>query len=878
MISCSRLLAAVAAAILTIPVAMAQQVPSTVGTPACTLQATVNCPTNLGAGASGTCTATMLNVGNGTCSGEIFTGFLAPDLTAGQATFTGFTNSLGLAGSCFDNSEFPTIEPFAFCEGTATLGSNQSFTMSVNVAPGAGAPANLSIAAFTEFIDPNDSSVTALGFGFSNVATPTCTPIAQVPPATQSGLSYDVSWSQTSNPATTYEIDESTAPDFSANLNVQTVGGLSRTYTHSISSATTFYYRVRATSCGGGPGPFSPAVSIVVQPLPPSSTKAADTVVPIGSTTPVVVATIFIPGTGSGKAALDSGFTAVVDQPFLTVMPASGTIPPNGTTVTVTANPTNLPVGANTGTVKITNTTTNGTQNVPVSVSVVTPVANQPKTTPPPNALIIPVVTHVNGATAPFQSDVRLTNAGPASVDYRVTFTPTRTNGAVSSKVTDITVVSQQTVALNDVAKDFFGFGATGNVNDVGFGSLDIRPLNSGALTNYASSRTYATRPDGGTLGQFVPAIPFSSFATRAASVSLPGMGSGAPGDVPVLSMQQVSVSSKFRTNLGLVEGSGAAASGKIKVYDDSGTLINSTDYSLQPFEHQQFSLADRLPAMATLNDGRVEVTVESAAGAVQAYASVLDNITTDPLAVSPVQVAKVHATRYVLPGVAELISGTNFHSDIRIYNGGSAPAVVRMTYFPLSNIQGMLTGDPVQSDPITIGAGQVKAIDNVLPTQFHLTTGGGSLVATTDIPSSLVLTERTYSNAPGGGTFGQFIPGVTPDQGIALGDRPLQILQLEQSAAFRTNVGIVELTGNPVTVRLTLSVPSTKVSPFRDVPLPANGFIQIGGLINGLLNTTADTFNARIAVQVISGSGRVTAYGSVIDNTTSDPTYVPAQ
>jgi len=30
--------------------------------------------------------------------------------------------------------------------------------------------------------------------------------------------------------------------------------------------------------------------------------------------------------------------------------------------------------------------------------------------------------------------------------------------------------------------------------------------------------------------------------------------------------------------------------------------------------------------------------------------------------------------------------------------------------------------------------------------------------------------------------------------------------------------------------------------------------------------------------VKVTSGSGRVTAYGSVVDNLTSDPTYVPAQ
>ncbi|HYS55417.1 MAG TPA: hypothetical protein VER58_16790 [Thermoanaerobaculia bacterium] len=39
-----------------------------------------------------------------------------------------------------------------------------------------------------------------------------------------------------------------------------------------------------------------------------------------------------------------------------------------------------------------------------------------------------------------------------------------------------------------------------------------------------------------------------------------------------------------------------------------------------------------------------------------------------------------------------------------------------------------------------------------------------------------------------------------------------------------------------------------------------------------------ANTYNARMIVEVTSGSGRVTAYGSVIDNRTQDPTYVPAQ
>jgi hypothetical protein len=36
--------------------------------------------------------------------------------------------------------------------------------------------------------------------------------------------------------------------------------------------------------------------------------------------------------------------------------------------------------------------------------------------------------------------------------------------------------------------------------------------------------------------------------------------------------------------------------------------------------------------------------------------------------------------------------------------------------------------------------------------------------------------------------------------------------------------------------------------------------------------------YNGRVTVKVISGEGKVTAYGSAIDAITQDPTYVPAQ
>jgi hypothetical protein len=333
--------------------------------------------------------------------------------------------------------------------------------------------------------------------------------------------------------------------------------------------------------------------------------------------------------------------------------------------------------------------------------------------------------------------------------------------------------------------------------------------------------------------------------------------------------LQQIAQSSKFRTNLGIVEGSGTAASGQIKIFNDAGTLLKSVPYSLMPGEHQQlntFLVSNGI----TLDDGRIEVTVDSATGAVSAYASVLDQLTADPLAVQPAQAAQISATRYVLPGMADVQGVTNFHSDVRVFNGGSTSVTVTPVYYERNN------GPAHAAAPITIGTGQVKAIDDVVPSLFTAPGTAGEIVFTTASPSSLVVTGRTYTITSNGGTFGQFIPGVTPAEGIGVGNRPLQLLQLEQSQNFRTNVGLAELTGNPAHVKITMSLPDSKVLAVDEEDLQPNEFRQIPVL--SILNAGKNSYNARLSIEVTSGSGRITAYGSVIDNVTQDPTYVPAQ
>jgi hypothetical protein len=420
-------------------------------------------------------------------------------------------------------------------------------------------------------------------------------------------------------------------------------------------------------------------------------------------------------------------------------------------------------------------------------------------------------------------------------------------------------------MALDDILTSFFGAGSDGSS---ALGVLEIRPLTSTqtgfsspappSVQTVASSRTYNSTPTG-TFGQFIPAIAFSNFIAHSPDSS--------PN--PLITLQQIAQSSAYRTNFGIVEGAGEPASVLVHVFNNQGIeVVAPIPISLMPGEHQQRNLlADN---GITLTDGRFEVEVTSTTGKVTAYASVIDNLTNDPLMVFPVLKGGESATRYVIPGVADINNGiASWRSDIRLFNPSTAAVTATLTYFPQP-------GNTAASGTkqVTIPAGQVMAIDNALQSLFILSNSGGSLLVTTSSSSKLVVTARTY-NQTSNGTYGQFIPAVTPAGSVGLSDnRVLQLLQLESSDQMRTNLGFVETSGNPVTVEVSAIPSDSKVAAKTQFTLAANQFLQVSLSQFGL----GTAYNARVTVKVLSGTGRITAYGSVIDAATQDPTYVPSQ
>jgi len=683
-------------------------------------------------------------------------------------------------------------------------------------------------------------------------ALPPCapppTPTVRGDSSASSNIAYSIRWNSVGN-AGFYEIQQSTTPDFST-ADTDAVFGTEKSYKH-INNTTApifFYYRVRAVgSCDATvKSLYSPVIAVGV--LPSQNTNAA---APADDPQPVTY-TLNIP------AQPNTAFIATANQPWITIVPSSGTTTSDTLTLTVTADTSALPVGTSTAAISVvfgaagklgTNATSSSTS---VNVNLVQPVTPGSKNTPPPDSLIIPAIAHAGGINSNFQSDVRVTNTAPQTAKYQLIFTPD--GGA--AKTTTVSIDPGKTLALDDILATWFGGGTSA------IGTLEIRPSSTTtssssptatpSITTFAASRTYNVTANG-TFGQYIPAIPFSQFISKTGLISL----------------QQIASSAAFRTNLGLLEGSGDPATALISVFGNDGVKLAEFTQNLAGGQHIQLNGVLAAQGLTNLADGRIEVRLTSNGGKVTAYASVLDNATNDPLLVAPVSITTVGAPKYVLPGIADLNNGiANWRSDVRIYNPTSSAVNATVTFYPLGG------GDPT-SKTISIAPNEVKQLDSALNTLFGIANAGGALHITTENNAALVATARTY-NQTSNGTFGQFIPAVTPNDAVGKGGRALQILQVEESDRFRSNIGVTEVTGKPAKVEITAIPPDSKFAVTGTFDFGPNEYRQYSSLLKSLGLDTA--YNTRVTVRVVDGDGKVSAYASVVDQKTQDPNYVNAQ
>jgi hypothetical protein len=295
--------------------------------------------------------------------------------------------------------------------------------------------------------------------------------------------------------------------------------------------------------------------------------------------------------------------------------------------------------------------------------------------------------------------DITLTNRGATAIegDALYLYSP----GSFAPRVT-FSVAPGQTLLLADAFKSS-AFG-----NAVSFGPVRIRVTTGNAGDLAASIRTARMLDDGSTFGFAIPAIPAASALGAGASRTL-FLGARGAAETAVL---------------GFFSPKGCDANATLVAPD--GTVRGTLRVQLDANVAQEFNPAASAFGVPAEAGDVVRVAVN--AGTVEPYVNVLDAGTNDVATSLPVAAVG----EAVIPNVGTLVGvgGTNFVSDLFVSNPDPANAAhVTVTFLPLRS------SGPATLATLTLPPNGSRAITDVLPTLFSVSTGQGTLGVSADLP-----------------------------------------------------------------------------------------------------------------------------------------------
>ncbi len=373
-----------------------------------------------------------------------------------------------------------------------------------------------------------------------------------------------------------------------------------------------------------------------------------------------------------------------------------------------------------------------------------------------------------------------------------------------------------------------------GQMDVEGTGSLEVVP-ESGTVP-HVMSRTY-TGESGGTYGQAIP----TQALIHAGHLVITGLR-GAPG---------------FRTNFGLASASASAVT-VTPVLHVNGRSIHGPVLALRPYQQSQWPV-DAIFGSGVL-DGEDAATLElEVTGPVAAYASVVDELSGDPVFLPAVR----PATDWLVPvvGRGAGAEGTMWDTDLVLANLTGERVTVALEYRG-----GGTVGH--QRTTLSFGAGETRRIASVQQTLWGIGAGLGSVAVSATGP--VAVETRIATPRPGGaGSMGQRIGALTAE---AAGTGLWIVPWVRHDAGFRTNIGIVNAGTAARTVSLVLHRGDGTVAGGRQVTVPAGGLVQSS--LEALFG--ADALPAEGWVEAANRPQGVMLYASQVDNVSGDPAFVP--
>ena len=383
-----------------------------------------------------------------------------------------------------------------------------------------------------------------------------------------------------------------------------------------------------------------------------------------------------------------------------------------------------------------------------------------------------------------------------------------------------------------------------------------------------------------GTLrARFLGAAPGEAFA--GGRTSPPGLGGTfglytpasetTDGPVTVFGLQQ---NESQRSNLALVNGGGVPVTLRVELTGPSGEELGLIDQVVPGWGWVQLNR----PLEGKAASGRAAVTRLSGSSPFTAYGVLNDATTSDGSYVPPRPPGLSGPGDQLIPIVLDVsgIGGSHYTTELTLTNLTKGPLPVTLSF-------AASLGTGAGEVPVSLAPGEQRIVPDAIaflraggvPVPPAGSPVGGALLV--KVPSSagardLAVGARTFTPAPGGGTFGLFYPGLTLGE---TADAAAFVNGLQQNDRQRSNLAVVNRgdRGDPIDLEITFfgAADGRQAGEPVRVTLKPLEWRQLSQPLDALGLSAG---YARIART--SGSSRFVAYGVLNDAATSDGSYVP--
>jgi PKD repeat protein len=481
-----------------------------------------------------------------------------------------------------------------------------------------------------------------------------------------------------------------------------------------------------------------------------------------------------------------------------------------------------------------------------------------------------------------WHADVRIYNPSAFPTSITLQFLPVGTNNVDPFTVGPYQppVAPKGTLVLDDILqwlKTNFG-------QDFSKTALRFTYRTDDNVAPVVTIRTYNLRPDGSKYGQINSGVNVVAGSTLSPQW--------------ITGLRNNGLDTGFRTNYSIVNlrGDAGGVSGiTFTLFDETGQNLGSKTFGLAPFGYIQDSIKS-LFGPTFENIGTFSLKIEVPAGEdVQTYASVMDNLTGDPVMIPA---STPPDSPIYLPAIAHLSGEANtvWRSDLQLTNpDGTGPHTWEIRYTPKG------TDLAVVARQITLAPEKSIFVDDLVssiyegsapPLPADAQTSGIVRIAPVDGTNVYPIVAARSYNLTATGTFGQGIPPLWAVKGVSGGDATRLVLTgMSSEDISRTNLGFVNLSETQgVNFVVTFYDESGNVLNPLGIdgkPTPYTFAIPAGTWDQDKLeNRFRNAFKVALpaglraitAEIAVNAGGPGFAYATVIDTLTGDPNFIPAQ